>query len=135
MWLTLQNRCHMPAEARNDAPEPTVEEILAEVERRRAARRAKEALYRSPWEQRPTRWTERVGRWFVRHWLAILNLWWFLYVGISFLAPVLIKADAEGPARLIYLAYQPSVINSLTAPGISSAKNPFILWKDCSAGG
>ncbi len=81
-------------------PEPTVEEILAEVERRRTARQAEGA---HPLSQ----WASQVGRWFARHWLAVLNLWWFLYVGVSFLAPVLMKVGAEGPARLIYLAYQP----------------------------
>ncbi len=97
----------MYVETDDNAPEPTVEEILAEVERRRTARRAKEARYRSPGAQRIARWAERVGHWFVRHWLAILNLWWFLYVGVPFLAPVLMKTGVEGPARLIYLAYQP----------------------------
>lgn len=97
----------MHAEMDNDAPELTVEEILAEVKRRRAARRAEEESERSPWEQRIARWAERVGQWFVRHWLAVLNLWWFLYVGIPFLAPVLMETGAEGPARFIYLAYQP----------------------------
>lgn len=97
----------MHAEMDSDTPEPTVEDILAEVERRRAARRATEARDRSPWEQRTARWAERVGQWFVRHWLAVLNLWWFLYVGIPFLAPVLMKVGAEEPARFIYLAYQP----------------------------
>jgi uncharacterized membrane protein len=91
----------------NSAPEPTVEDILAEVERRRAARRAEESRSPSPWERTLARGAERAGQWFVRHWLALLNLWWFLYVGIPFLAPVLMKMSAEGPARLIYLAYQP----------------------------
>ncbi len=87
-------------EKEDSAPEPTVEEILAEVERRRAARRAERA---HPLSQ----WASQVGQWFFRHWLAVLNLWWFLYVGVPFLAPVLMKMGAEGPARLVYLAYQP----------------------------
>lgn len=91
----------------DDPPEPTVEDILAEVERRRAARQAEIARDRPAWEQRIARWAGLVGQWFLRHWLAVLNLWWFLYVGIPFLAPVLMKANLEGPARLIHLAYQP----------------------------
>jgi len=89
----------------NSAPEPTVEDILAEVERRRAARRAEGNRF--PWERTLGGWAERVGQWFVRHWLALVNLWWFLYVGVPFLAPILMHAGMEGPARLIYLAYQP----------------------------
>ena len=44
---------------------------------------------------------------FSRHWLAILNTIVFLYVGLPFLAPVLLKAGVEGPARLIYTVYSP----------------------------
>jgi uncharacterized membrane protein len=97
----------MQVELDDNTPEPTVEEILAEVERRRAARRAEEERYRSSRERRIARWAEWLGHWFTRHWLAVLNIWWFLYVGIPFLAPVLMKMGMEGHARLIYLAYQP----------------------------
>jgi uncharacterized membrane protein len=44
---------------------------------------------------------------FSRHWLAIFNLLVLLYVGLPFLAPVLMKAGVEGPARLIYSIYSP----------------------------
>lgn len=85
-----------------DRSEPTVEEILAEVERRRAERRAMEAQ-RRPLE----RWITRVAIVVARHWLALANTLLFLYVAIPFLAPVLIKAGYTGPARMIYLAYRP----------------------------
>lgn len=49
----------------------------------------------------------RVVSGFSRHWLAILNTIVFLYIALPFLAPVLLKAGAEGPARLIYTAYSP----------------------------
>lgn len=44
---------------------------------------------------------------FARHWLAVFNLAAFLYVGLPFLAPVLMKAGATTPARWIYGAYSP----------------------------
>lgn len=97
----------MQPETDESAPAPTVGEILAEAERRRAERRAREAGTLSPWEARISRWAEQVGNWLACHWLALLNLWWFLYVGVSFLAPVLMKIGAEGPANFIYLAYRP----------------------------
>jgi uncharacterized membrane protein/glutaredoxin len=42
-----------------------------------------------------------------RHWLAVFNLLVLLYVGVPFLAPVLMKAGIEAPARLIYSIYSP----------------------------
>jgi uncharacterized membrane protein len=92
---------------RDDAPEPTVEQILAEVERRRAARQSAEAPSLSPWERSLARTAERVGHWIVRHWLALFNLLAFLYVGVPFLAPVLMELGVEGPANWIYLIYRP----------------------------
>lgn len=42
-----------------------------------------------------------------RHWLAVFNLIVALYVGLPILAPVLMNAGLERPARLIYTAYSP----------------------------
>jgi uncharacterized membrane protein len=42
-----------------------------------------------------------------RHWLAIFNLLILLYVGLPFLAPVLMRVGAERQARWIYKAYSP----------------------------
>jgi len=42
-----------------------------------------------------------------RHWLAFLNLFVFLYVGLPFTAPILMKAGADGAARVIYRVYSP----------------------------
>jgi uncharacterized membrane protein len=50
---------------------------------------------------------DRVVLSFARHWLVVFNLLVFLYVGVPFLAPVLMKLGATGPANLIYLAYRP----------------------------
>ncbi len=49
----------------------------------------------------------RIAHSFSRHWLAVLNTIVFLYVALPFLAPVLMRAGAEGPARVIYTAYSP----------------------------
>lgn len=43
--------------------------------------------------------------WIARHYLALFNLLVFLYAGIPFLAPVLMKSGATAPAELIYRGY------------------------------
>lgn len=40
-----------------------------------------------------------------RHWLAFFNLAWGMYVGLPFLAPVLLAMGLAMPARLIYALY------------------------------
>lgn len=52
-------------------------------------------------------WTkaDSFAYWFARHYLAVLNLFVLIYVGLPFLAPVLMKAGVEGPANLIYRGY------------------------------
>ncbi|MCC7359176.1 MAG: DUF2085 domain-containing protein [Anaerolineales bacterium] len=42
---------------------------------------------------------------FTRHWLLYLNLFVAVYVGVPFLAPVLLEANLPGPARAIYALY------------------------------
>ncbi len=42
-----------------------------------------------------------------RRWLSIFNLLVLLYVGLPFLAPVLLRAGVERPARWIYTIYSP----------------------------
>lgn len=42
------------------------------------------------------------------HWLAIVNLCWALYVGLPLLAPVLMNAGWETPAKIIYTVYRPA---------------------------
>lgn len=55
----------------------------------------------------PVSWTKAdgVSHWLSKHYLAIFNILVFLYVGIPFLAPVLMKAGATTPAGIIYRAY------------------------------
>jgi uncharacterized membrane protein len=50
-------------------------------------------------------WLQRKVLELSRHWLAWANLVWGLIVGLPWLAPVLMKIGAAGPARAIYFAY------------------------------
>jgi uncharacterized membrane protein len=50
---------------------------------------------------------DRLSFWIARHYLLLLNLFIFFYIGLPFLAPVLMKAGAEIPARAIYTIYKP----------------------------
>ena len=50
---------------------------------------------------------DRAMHWISRHYLAVLNLIMLLYVGLPFLAPVLMKSGAIAPARVIYTIYSP----------------------------
>ena len=43
----------------------------------------------------------------VSHWLALVNLFWALYVGLPLLAPVAMDAGWELPAKVIYFVYRP----------------------------
>ncbi|MBN1954253.1 MAG: DUF2085 domain-containing protein [Anaerolineae bacterium] len=92
--------------------QPTTEQILAEVERRRANREqaaleAETSAVTSPTAQGVVRAADRLIFWLSKHWLAIANLGAFLYVGIPFLAPVLMFVGWEGPAQAIYTLYRP----------------------------
>jgi uncharacterized membrane protein len=42
-----------------------------------------------------------------KHWLAAFNTLVLVYVGLPFVAPVLMKSGLTGPANLIYTAYSP----------------------------
>jgi uncharacterized membrane protein len=48
---------------------------------------------------------DRISFWFTRHYVLVFNLLVFIYVGVPFLAPVLMNAGITGPARLIYSGY------------------------------
>jgi len=45
--------------------------------------------------------------WLAKHYLAMLNLIVFIYVGLPFLAPTLMKAELPGAARVLYKVYSP----------------------------
>lgn len=51
--------------------------------------------------------SDRISHWMSKHYLALINFMLLIYVGLPFLAPVLMKAGAEAPARAIYTVYSP----------------------------
>jgi hypothetical protein len=54
------------------------------------------------------KWTaaDRISYWISRHYLAVINIFVLVYVGLPFLAPTLMQAGLETPARVIYRAYR-----------------------------
>ena len=50
---------------------------------------------------------DKLTMWMSNHWLMAVNLLIFIYIGLPFLAPVLMKAGATLPANVIYTAYSP----------------------------
>ncbi|MGC8779314.1 MAG: DUF2085 domain-containing protein [Anaerolineae bacterium] len=49
---------------------------------------------------------DRLVVWLTRHWLALFNAIVAVFVGLPFVAPLLMRLGAVGPARLIYWLYQ-----------------------------
>ncbi len=49
--------------------------------------------------------TDRFSYWISNHYLAVFNLLIFIYVGLPFIAPVLMNAGVEAPAKVIYRVY------------------------------
>jgi len=50
---------------------------------------------------------DRVMFWISNHYLAVMNLVMLFYVGLPFLAPVMMKSGATTPARVLYTVYSP----------------------------
>ena len=50
---------------------------------------------------------DRAMFWISRHYLAVVNLFMFLYFGLAVFAPVLMKAGANLPANVLYTIYKP----------------------------
>jgi uncharacterized membrane protein len=50
---------------------------------------------------------DRVSNWLSKHYLLLINLFMALYVGLPFLAPTLMEAGLDLPARAIYTLYSP----------------------------
>jgi uncharacterized membrane protein len=53
-----------------------------------------------------SRGADRLAVWFSRHWLAAFNGFVGIYLGLAFLAPVLMKVGATTPASWIYIVYR-----------------------------
>jgi uncharacterized membrane protein len=51
--------------------------------------------------------TDQFSLWLSKSLMAFILLFLFLYSGLPFLAPVLMKANLTGPAKLIYTIYSP----------------------------
>ena len=62
----------------------------------------------SPFVTKLTTAANRLADGVVRHWLAILNILFLVYVGLPVLAPALMEAGATGPAKVIYTIYYPA---------------------------
>ncbi len=86
----------------NSPVQPTTAEILAEVERRRAAA----SRSRSEPERQAIILADRLIFWFTKHWLAVFSVLALLYVGVPILAAVLMHAGIQGPAVIIYAVYR-----------------------------
>jgi uncharacterized membrane protein len=50
---------------------------------------------------------DKFSFWFSRHYMVFVNLFLMLYLGLPFLAPVLMKNKLEFPAKIIYTIYRP----------------------------
>lgn len=50
---------------------------------------------------------DRFMSWFSRHYLAVVNVFILMYVGLPIVAPVLMKSGATLPANVIYTIYKP----------------------------
>jgi uncharacterized membrane protein len=55
----------------------------------------------------PVSWTrsDSISLWLARHYLAIFNIFVFIYLGLAFVAPFFMKIGATAPATVIYRAY------------------------------
>lgn len=62
----------------------------------------------APFLNKVTDGVTRVAAWVIKHWLALLNVMFLLYVGLPFVAPALMSVGATTPARVIYAIYRPA---------------------------
>ena len=88
-------------DSQNNADQPSTAEVLAEVERRRTEE------HRSKDPRQILILLDRCVYWLTKHWLAILNLIAFLYIGLPLLSPVLIYMGATEAGGVIQTIYKP----------------------------
>ena len=60
-----------------------------------------------------------------KHWLALINVFWGLYVGLPIMAPVMMDAGWELPAKVIYTIY---------LLGLPSAPHPLLFLRRAAVG-
>lgn len=84
----------------------TRSELLMTLGAARDARSQNQRLARKPLPATVTA-ADRFSYWIANHWLAMVIGLFILYVGLPFLAPVLMKAGAAAPAQVIYTVYSP----------------------------
>lgn len=65
------------------------------------------AVQSSPERRKALDRIDRLGSWIGHHYMFVINLFLFIYVGLPVLAPVLAKAGYAVPARAIYTLYSP----------------------------
>lgn len=69
---------------------------------------AEQAAYQKRYERGHTLTTsDRLGGFVSNHYLALANIFLFIYVGLPFLAPVFLKNGDSLPATIIYKIYSP----------------------------
>jgi uncharacterized membrane protein len=97
-----------PIEPSGDtAPEPAAEAILEEARQRLEARKQAEAAPELSQQQRSLlRTVNHLIYQLCKHWVALFNLVDGLYVGGSFLAPILMQTGHEGAAAVVYRFYK-----------------------------
>lgn len=80
--------------------------LLAAQDREKHLQEVDEAIDRSL-GQGASVWTsaDRLTYWYSRHYMAFFNFFVLIFFGLPILAPVLMKAGIQAPARLIYKAY------------------------------
>lgn len=61
----------------------------------------------SPWQRSFVLATQRFVYWLSKHWLALANLFIFIFVGLTVAAPVFMKIGWTTPAKAIYTVYKP----------------------------
>lgn len=89
--------------------DPTAKEVVAEAQRRITEREQRddghEGEERSPTRRRTLLLLNRMIFWLSKHWVAVFNMALLIYVGLPFLAPVLLYTGNEGAADVLYRLY------------------------------
>jgi uncharacterized membrane protein len=86
-----------------DVENPSAADVMEEVKRRQRVERDQ----RGDSTRRFIIAADRFIFWLSKRWLAVFNTLAFLYVGLPFLAPILMQLGAERAASVIYTVYGP----------------------------